>query len=275
MNLLGKLSWAAIPVHEPIIMGTVASVGAVILAALAWVTVKGILAVSLARMDHIGRSQAYRRHVSRACAGHACARLRGRNHDAHAAGSRRRRCAGISAARAFRPDFLGARHDHDLLRGHAAGDRTDEFRGAAAARRPRRGVSDDEFREPLADRVRHPADQRFARRRRVRKDRLGRLPAAQRAAILARRRRRLLSLVAANLGHRNLVDWRQFRHHDSEDAGSRHELHAHAGFLLDCARLESADRGCISGAYRALRDACCSTATSAFTSLRWTPAATR
>jgi cytochrome o ubiquinol oxidase subunit 1 len=41
MNLLGKLDWAAIPFHEPIIMGTVASVGAVILAALAWVTVKG------------------------------------------------------------------------------------------------------------------------------------------------------------------------------------------------------------------------------------------
>src|SRR6201991_2554127 len=41
MNLLGKLDWAAIPLHEPIIMGTVASVGAVILAALAWVTVKG------------------------------------------------------------------------------------------------------------------------------------------------------------------------------------------------------------------------------------------
>src|ERR1044072_7488893 len=41
MNLLGKFDWAAIPFHEPIIMGTVASVGAVILAALAWVTVKG------------------------------------------------------------------------------------------------------------------------------------------------------------------------------------------------------------------------------------------
>jgi cytochrome o ubiquinol oxidase subunit I len=41
MNLLGKLDWTAIPFHEPIIMGTVASVGAVILAALAWVTIKG------------------------------------------------------------------------------------------------------------------------------------------------------------------------------------------------------------------------------------------
>jgi cytochrome o ubiquinol oxidase subunit 1 len=41
MNLLGKLTWTAIPFHEPIIMGTVASVGAVVVAALAWVTVKG------------------------------------------------------------------------------------------------------------------------------------------------------------------------------------------------------------------------------------------
>jgi cytochrome o ubiquinol oxidase subunit 1 len=41
MNLLGKLDWTAVPFHEPIIMGTVASAGAVILAALAWVTVRG------------------------------------------------------------------------------------------------------------------------------------------------------------------------------------------------------------------------------------------
>ncbi len=41
MNLLGKLDWSAIPFHEPIIMGTVVSVGAVVLAALAWITVRG------------------------------------------------------------------------------------------------------------------------------------------------------------------------------------------------------------------------------------------
>lgn len=41
MNLLGKLSWSAVPFHEPIIMGTVGCVGAVILAVLAWVTLKG------------------------------------------------------------------------------------------------------------------------------------------------------------------------------------------------------------------------------------------
>ncbi|UWU95950.1 cytochrome o ubiquinol oxidase subunit I [Bradyrhizobium sp. CB1015] len=39
--MLGKLDWTAIPFHEPIIMGTVASVGAVVLAALAWITVMG------------------------------------------------------------------------------------------------------------------------------------------------------------------------------------------------------------------------------------------
>jgi cytochrome o ubiquinol oxidase subunit 1 len=41
MNLLGKLSWSAIPIHQPIIMGTVACIGVIILAALAWVTAKG------------------------------------------------------------------------------------------------------------------------------------------------------------------------------------------------------------------------------------------
>ncbi|VIO72995.1 Cytochrome bo(3) ubiquinol oxidase subunit 1 [Bradyrhizobium ivorense] len=43
MNLLGKLDWSAIPFHEPIIMGTVASVGVAILSTLAWVTIKGYL----------------------------------------------------------------------------------------------------------------------------------------------------------------------------------------------------------------------------------------
>ena len=41
MSLLGKLSWSAIPIHEPIIMGTVACIGAITLGALAWVTLKG------------------------------------------------------------------------------------------------------------------------------------------------------------------------------------------------------------------------------------------
>ena len=41
MTLLGKLNWNAVPFDQPIIMGTVAGMVAVILSALAWVTAKG------------------------------------------------------------------------------------------------------------------------------------------------------------------------------------------------------------------------------------------
>jgi cytochrome o ubiquinol oxidase subunit 1 len=41
MTLLGKLSWSAVPFDQPIIMGTVGCMIAVILTVLAWVTVKG------------------------------------------------------------------------------------------------------------------------------------------------------------------------------------------------------------------------------------------
>ena len=57
--------------------------------------------------------------------------------------------------------------------------------------------------------------------RRVRQNRLGRLSAAQRAAVLARRRRRLLSLVAADLRHRHADDRDKFRHDDPENARTR------------------------------------------------------
>jgi cytochrome o ubiquinol oxidase subunit 1 len=41
MSLLGKLSWSAVPIDQPIVMGTVAGVADVILAILAWVTTRG------------------------------------------------------------------------------------------------------------------------------------------------------------------------------------------------------------------------------------------
>ena len=107
----------------------------------------------------------------------------------------------------------------------------------------------------VADRIGHPLDQHLAGGRRVRKDRLGRLSAAERAAILARRRRRLLSLGAADLRHRHVADRNKFRHDDPENAGARHGLHAHAGFLLDGACLEPAHCRGFSGADRDLRDA--------------------
>ena len=41
MSLLGRLSSSAIPIHEPIIIGTVACIAAIILATLGWITAKG------------------------------------------------------------------------------------------------------------------------------------------------------------------------------------------------------------------------------------------
>ena len=72
--------------------------------------------------------------------------------------------------------------------------------------------------------------------RRVRQDRLARLSAALGAEILARRRRRLLPLGAADIGHRHAADRRQFRHDDPQDARAGHDLYAHADLLLDGAR---------------------------------------
>ena len=152
------------------------------------------------------------------------------------------RSAGLPAARALRPDLLGARHADDLLRRDAVRDRADELRHAAAARDPRRGVPDAELGQLLAHRHRRAAGQRFAGRGRVRAHRLAAVSAAVRAHLLARRRRRLLSLVAADLRRRNAADRRQLRHHGAEDACARHDLYAHADVLLDDARLQPADR---------------------------------
>src|SRR6202161_1038879 len=41
MNLLGKLDWSAIPVHQPIIMGATAAMGLVVVAVLGFITMKG------------------------------------------------------------------------------------------------------------------------------------------------------------------------------------------------------------------------------------------
>ena len=236
MNLLGKLTWSAIPFDQPIVMaatgGMVASRGPH-----PWVDhAQGTLALSLARVDHIRRPQAHRCHVLRVGANHAAARLRRRDHDALATGDGRRRSARILAAGAFRSGFLGARHDHDLLHGDAIRHWTDELCGAAAAWRPGHGLSDVEFRCVGADGIGHTFNERLLGGRRVRKDRLGRLSTAERAAVFARRRCRLLSLGAANLRHRHVADRNKFRHDDLENARARNGLHAHAGLLLDGAR---------------------------------------
>ena len=168
MNLLGKLDWSAIPFDQPIVMGATAGMVLAIVARPVVDHAQGTFALSVARVDHLRRPQAHRRHVHRAGAGHAAARLRRRDHDALAAGHRGRRRARISAAGAFRSGLLGPRHHHDLLHGDAVRDRPDELRRAAAARRARHGLSDVELGGPGADRVGHPSDQHLAGGRRVR-----------------------------------------------------------------------------------------------------------
>ncbi len=141
VDMLGRLSWAAIPFNEPLPLISGAVVGIVILAVLVTVTVKGwwpyLWREWLTSVDHKRIGIMY----VAARPGHAAARLFRCDHDAHAAGDRGRQCAGISASRALRPDLLGARHDHDLFRGDAARHRADELCRAVAARRARRRFS--------------------------------------------------------------------------------------------------------------------------------------
>ena len=231
--MLGKLSLAAIPLHEPLPLISGAVVVLIILAVLAFIAIKGWVPYLwrewLTSVDHKRIGVMYFTLGLR----HAAARLRRCDHDAHAAGHRGRRFAGIPAAPALRPDLLGARHDHDLFRGHAAGHRIDELCRAAAARRARRRLPGAQFGQLLAHRKRGTADQRVARRRRVLARNLVGLSAPLRARLLARCRRRLLPLVIADFGRRDAAHRRQFRDHDSQIACPGHDLFPHAGVLLD------------------------------------------
>ena len=73
--------------------------------------------------------------------------------------------------------------------------------------------------------------------------------------LFARCRRRLLPLVIADIGHRHVADRHQFRDHDSQIARPGHDLFPHAGVLLDRARCKSADRRRVSDPDRDVRDA--------------------
>ena len=106
-EMLGKLSWAAIPFNQPLPLYAMGVVGIVILAVLGIVTKKGLVALSVARVADQRRPQADRRHVCDPGAGHAAARLLRRDHDALAAGDRRSAaprdtCRPITTTRSFR-----------------------------------------------------------------------------------------------------------------------------------------------------------------------------
>ena len=97
--MLGKLSWAALPLGQPIPLAAGAMVVLPRSSRAGAGDLEGLVAVALARLDHQRRPQAHRRDVRRAGAGHAAARLRRRDDDALAAGAGRRRRAGLSCRR--------------------------------------------------------------------------------------------------------------------------------------------------------------------------------
>ncbi len=149
--MLGKLSWSAIPLDQPIPMAASAVVALVIVGVLAWITLKGWLPYLwqdwITSVDHkrIGVMYVLLAMVMLA------ARLFRRDHDALATGARVP-IPRLPAAGALRPGLLGAWHADDLLRRDAVRDRADELRRAAAARGARRGVPDAELGRLLADR---------------------------------------------------------------------------------------------------------------------------
>ena len=220
--MLGKLTWDAIPFDQPIPMVASGVVALAILAILGWVVVKGHLPYLwrewITSVDHkrIGVMYTLLAMVML---------LRGFT-DAimmRAAAVARLPGGGLPAAGTLRPGVLGARHHHDLLCRHAVHDRADEFRGAAAARRPRRRLSDAQLGRLLADLHRRAAGQHLAHRRRIRAHRLAALSAAVGTGLFARRRRRLLSVVARDLRRRHAGRRHQPRHHRAEDTHQGHE----------------------------------------------------
>jgi len=113
---------------------------------------QGLRALFCGGMDYLRRPQAHRHHVHNTA---LIMLLRGfadaimmRAQQAVAAGGAQDTCRLSTSTR-----LLGARHDHDLFHGDALRDRNDEFRGAAATRRPRHGVSDLELGGPGPDRL--------------------------------------------------------------------------------------------------------------------------
>ncbi|MGY4360749.1 hypothetical protein ACVW0J_007242 [Bradyrhizobium sp. i1.7.7] len=209
----------------------------------------------MARVAHLGRPQADRRHVLHTGARHDAARLQRCDHDSRAAGARSRRCTRLSAARTFQSDFLGARHDYDLVHGNAVRGRAHELRSTAATRCSRCGIPDAQFRQLLADRLGRVVGQHFAGGRRVLESRLVGVSATERIAILARCRRRLLSLVSADIGYRYPAGGNKFRHDHPQIAGTGDGLYAHAGLLLDRACRQPAHCRGFSGPDRDARDA--------------------
>ena len=106
LNMLGKLSWAAIPWNEPLPLFSGRSSASSFWPCSWVVTVKGWWPISVARVAHQRRPQAHRRDVHRARPGHAAARLSDaimmRSQQAIAFGERRDTCRPSTTTRSSR-----------------------------------------------------------------------------------------------------------------------------------------------------------------------------
>ena len=271
--MLGKLSWEAIPFNQPIPLFAAALVGVVIIGILAWVTLKGWLPYLwrewITSVDHkrIGIMYILLAMVML---------LRG---FADAIMMRSQQALAFQSQ-----GYLPPEHYNQIFSAHGTlmiffvampfviG--LMNYRRAAAAWGPRRCVPDTQLGQLLAHGNRCAARQHFAGRGGVRAHRVAAVPAAVRDDLLARRRRRLLSLGDPDLRCGDLADWRQLRHDSPEDSCARHDLHAHADVLLDDARHQPADRRRLPNPHGDFGDADCWTDTSAFTSSPTKPAAT-
>jgi hypothetical protein len=111
--------------------------------------------------------------------------------------------ARLPAAAPLRPGLHRPRRDHDLLRGDAVRDGPDELRRAAADRRARRRLPVPEQLLVLDDDHGRRAGDGLAVRRRIRAYRLAGLPAAVGHPGQSGCRRRLLHLVIADRGCRH------------------------------------------------------------------------
>ena len=255
MNLLGKLSWDAIPFDQPIPLAASVMMILAILVVLGWITLKGywpyLWREWITRVDHKRIGVMY-------CVLALVMLLRGFT---DAIMMRSQQAVAVGGAQGYLPpehfDQIFSAHGTIMIFFMAMPFMIGLMNFVVPLQL---GVRDVAF--PTLNSVSFwltasgvLAGQRFADHRRVRQNRLARLSAAARAAILARRRRRLLSLGAADLRHRHADDRNQFRHDDPEDARAGHELHAHAGVLLDRAGVEPADRRRLSDPDRDLRDA--------------------
>src|ERR1700682_3292613 len=251
--MLGKLSWDAIPFDQPIPMIASGVVALIMLAILAWTVIRGHLPYLwrewITSVDHkrIGVMYTLLAMVML---------LRG---FADAIMMRTQQALAFHGQGYLPPD-----HYDQVFSAHGTimiffvampFMWADELCGAAAARRPRRRLSDAELGRLLADRHRRVAGQHVAGDWRIRPQRLAPLSAAVGACLFARRRRRLLFVVASDIRGRDAGRRRQSRHHRAQGAHQRHELSAHADVLLDHAGDQSSNRRGISDPDRDLGDA--------------------